>query len=152
MRREGAGHTCSPPRWSTRRTCAWSTSAAWRGATACSSSARPPTSCGASSSTTRAGGTRRSAAAARPALPLDDADLPNAAPPPPTTRSTCSRCTRRSTASPRSTPDQARLVELRYFGGLNIDETAEALGVSPATVKREWAIARSWLRRELRAP
>ena len=49
-------------------------------------------------------------------------------------------------------PDQARLVELRYFGGLNIEETAEALGVSPATVKREWAIARSWLRRELRAP
>ena len=45
--------------------------------------------------------------------------------------------------------DQARLVELRYFGGLNIDETAEALGVSPATVKREWALARAWLRREL---
>jgi RNA polymerase sigma factor (TIGR02999 family) len=49
-------------------------------------------------------------------------------------------------------PDQARLVELRYFGGLNIDETAEALGVSPATVKREWAVARAWLRRELATP
>ncbi len=48
-------------------------------------------------------------------------------------------------------PDQARLVELRYFGGLSIEETAEALGVSPATVKREWAIARAWLRRELSA-
>ncbi|HVF77772.1 MAG TPA: sigma-70 family RNA polymerase sigma factor [Solirubrobacteraceae bacterium] len=48
-------------------------------------------------------------------------------------------------------PDQARLVELRYFGGLNIEETAEALDVSPATVKREWAIARAWLRRELTA-
>lgn len=46
-------------------------------------------------------------------------------------------------------PDQARLVELRYFGGLTIEETADALGVSPATVKREWTIARSWLRREL---
>ena len=46
-------------------------------------------------------------------------------------------------------PDQARLVELRYFGGLGIDETAEALGVSAATVKREWAVARAWLRREL---
>ena len=46
-------------------------------------------------------------------------------------------------------PDQARLVELRYFAGLNIDETAEALGIAPATVKREWAIARAWLRREL---
>lgn len=48
-------------------------------------------------------------------------------------------------------PTQARLVELRYFGGLNIEETAEALDVSPATVKREWAIARAWLRRELSA-
>jgi RNA polymerase sigma factor (TIGR02999 family) len=46
-------------------------------------------------------------------------------------------------------PDQARLVELRYFGGLTIEETAEALAVSPATVKREWALARAWLRREL---
>lgn len=44
---------------------------------------------------------------------------------------------------------QARLVELRYFGGLGIDDTAQALGVSPATVKREWAVARAWLRREL---
>jgi RNA polymerase sigma factor (TIGR02999 family) len=48
-------------------------------------------------------------------------------------------------------PEQARLVELRYFAGLSIEETAEALGVSPATVKREWAIARAWLRRELSA-
>lgn len=45
--------------------------------------------------------------------------------------------------------EQARLVELRYFSGLSIEETAEALGVSPATVKREWATARAWLRREL---
>ena len=44
---------------------------------------------------------------------------------------------------------QARVVELRYFSGLNIEETAEALGVSPATVKREWSVARAWLRREL---
>jgi RNA polymerase sigma factor (TIGR02999 family) len=48
-------------------------------------------------------------------------------------------------------PQQARLVELRYFTGLNIEETAEALDVSPATVKREWAVARAWLRRELSA-
>lgn len=46
-------------------------------------------------------------------------------------------------------PDQARVVELRYFTGLNIEETALAMGVSPATVKREWAVARAWLRREL---
>ena len=48
-------------------------------------------------------------------------------------------------------PEQARLVELRYFGGLSIEETAVVLEVSPATVKREWAVARAWLRRELEA-
>ena len=46
-------------------------------------------------------------------------------------------------------PDQARLVELRYFSGLTIEETAEALQIAPATVKREWASARAWLKREL---
>jgi RNA polymerase sigma factor (TIGR02999 family) len=44
---------------------------------------------------------------------------------------------------------QSRIVELRYFGGLTIEETAEAIGVSPATVEREWNLARAWLRREL---
>lgn len=42
-------------------------------------------------------------------------------------------------------PDQAKLVEMRYFGGLTIEETAQVMGVSPATIKREWSIARSWL-------
>src|SRR5215211_6149268 len=46
-------------------------------------------------------------------------------------------------------PGQARIVELRYFGGMTIEDTAEALGLSPATIKREWAVARAWLRREL---
>jgi RNA polymerase sigma factor (TIGR02999 family) len=44
---------------------------------------------------------------------------------------------------------QCRVVELRYFGGLSIEETAEVLGVSPATVSHDWAIARAWLRSEL---
>ncbi|WP_146674930.1 ECF-type sigma factor [Pirellula sp. SH-Sr6A] len=43
----------------------------------------------------------------------------------------------------------ARLVELRYFAGLSVEETANALGVSPRTVKRNWAYARAWLGREL---
>jgi len=47
--------------------------------------------------------------------------------------------------------DQARIVELRYFGGMSIEETADALDVSTATVKRDWAVARAWLRRELGA-
>lgn len=46
-------------------------------------------------------------------------------------------------------PEQARIVELRYFGGLTIEETAVAIGAGPTTVKAEWAIARAWLRREL---
>jgi RNA polymerase sigma factor (TIGR02999 family) len=46
-------------------------------------------------------------------------------------------------------PEQARVVELRYFGGLTIEETAEVMNVSPATVKRDWTLAKAWLRREL---
>ncbi len=44
---------------------------------------------------------------------------------------------------------QSRIVELRFFGGLTIDETAEVLDISPATVKREWTLARSWLYRKI---
>jgi RNA polymerase sigma factor (TIGR02999 family) len=44
---------------------------------------------------------------------------------------------------------QARVVELRFFGGLTVPETAAALGLSPATVKREWAVAKAWLFRAL---
>jgi RNA polymerase sigma factor (TIGR02999 family) len=44
---------------------------------------------------------------------------------------------------------QVRIVELRYFSGLNLEETAAALGVSRATVAREWSVAKTWLRREL---
>jgi RNA polymerase sigma factor (TIGR02999 family) len=46
-------------------------------------------------------------------------------------------------------PEQAHIVELRYFGGLTIEETAEEIGSSPATVKRQWAMARAWLKRAL---
>ena len=47
-------------------------------------------------------------------------------------------------------PQQSRIVELRFFGGLSIDETAEIVGVSPTTVKREWSTARAWLRLAVR--
>ena len=46
-------------------------------------------------------------------------------------------------------PRAARVVECRYFAGLDVDETAAALGLGSATVKRDWALARAWLRREL---
>ena len=42
-------------------------------------------------------------------------------------------------------PQQSRIVELRFFGGLSIEETAEVIGISPATVKRDWSMAKAWL-------
>ena len=45
---------------------------------------------------------------------------------------------------------QSRLVELRFFGGLTVEETAAILGIAPITVKRDWALAKTWLYRELR--
>lgn len=53
------------------------------------------------------------------------------------------------TAFSRVAPRQARIVELRYFGGLTEDEIAAALDVSPRTVRRDWELARAWLSREL---
>jgi RNA polymerase sigma factor (TIGR02999 family) len=46
-------------------------------------------------------------------------------------------------------PQQSRIVELRFFGGLTVEETASVLDISPRTVKREWRMARAWLHREL---
>jgi RNA polymerase sigma factor (TIGR02999 family) len=48
-------------------------------------------------------------------------------------------------------PRQSKVVELRYIGGLTVEEVAQVLGVSPKTVKRDWTVARAWLRRELGA-
>jgi RNA polymerase sigma factor (TIGR02999 family) len=50
----------------------------------------------------------------------------------------------------RLDPQQSRIVELRFFGGLSIEETSRVLGLSPSTVKREWSTARLWLHREIR--
>lgn len=49
-------------------------------------------------------------------------------------------------------PRHAQIIELRYFGGLTIDETAEVVGISAATVVREWTIAKAWLRADLSSP
>jgi RNA polymerase sigma factor (sigma-70 family) len=46
-------------------------------------------------------------------------------------------------------PEQARIVELRFFAGLTVEEAAAALDMSPATLKRRWSLARAWLHREL---
>jgi RNA polymerase sigma-70 factor, ECF subfamily len=51
----------------------------------------------------------------------------------------------------RIDPQQAQIVEMRFFAGLSIEETAQSLGISAATVKRDWAMARAWLFREMRA-
>jgi RNA polymerase sigma-70 factor, ECF subfamily len=47
---------------------------------------------------------------------------------------------------------QSRIIELRFFGGLTVEETAEVLKISPATVKREWSMARAWLFRRMKTP
>jgi RNA polymerase sigma-70 factor (ECF subfamily) len=47
-------------------------------------------------------------------------------------------------------PRQARIVELRFFGGLTVEETSEVLGISPKTVKRDWSVAKAWLHGELK--
>ena len=47
-------------------------------------------------------------------------------------------------------PQQSRIVELRVFAGLTVDDTAQALGISPRTVKREWSMAKAWLHRQIR--
>jgi RNA polymerase sigma factor (TIGR02999 family) len=49
----------------------------------------------------------------------------------------------------RLDPRQAEVVEMRYFGGMTVEETAEALHIAPRTVKREWQVARAWLHGEL---
>jgi len=46
-------------------------------------------------------------------------------------------------------PQQSKIVELRFFSGLNVEETAAALNISPATVKRDWSVAKAWLHREI---
>ena len=47
-------------------------------------------------------------------------------------------------------PRQMQIVEMRFFGGLSVEETAEVMKISPQTVKRDWSLARAWLRREMR--
>ena len=80
--------------------------------------------------------------------------------------STWTRCRRLSPSTPKnSAPSTTRsngsrhrirgapqVIELRFFGGLSVEETAEALGVSPQTVMRDWRLARAWLAVELQRP
>ena len=52
----------------------------------------------------------------------------------------------------KTNPKHSKIIEMRYFGGLTVEETGEALGVSPITVKRDWAVARAWLKSQIRGP
>ncbi|HET7599041.1 MAG TPA: sigma-70 family RNA polymerase sigma factor [Gemmatimonadales bacterium] len=83
----------------------------------------------------------------RHTLPLDDnlAALPVAAARPEEVLALDEALARLAEVSPR----QSQVVECRYFAGMSIEETAEALRVAPATVKRDWTVARAWLHREL---
>ena len=82
-----------------------------------------------------------------PVIPLDDLDPASA--PPPVNAADAYDLDRALTRLESLDPQQGRVVELRYFGGMTIEETAEVLGLSPATVKREWSVARAWLYREI---
>ena len=73
-----------------------------------------------------------------------DPDLPDAGP-----AADVLRVDEALRALARVDPRQARIVELRFFTGLTVEETAEALGIAPVTVSREWAVARAWLSAEL---
>ncbi len=82
-----------------------------------------------------------------PHVPLDDLDPPSAAPA--VDAADAFSIDRALTRLEAVDPQQGRVVELRYFGGMTVEETAEVMGVSPATVKRDWSVARAWLYREL---
>jgi RNA polymerase sigma factor (TIGR02999 family) len=82
----------------------------------------------------------------RPALPLDVLDLA-ARPESPEILALEGALRRLEERDPRA----AEIVELRFYAGLSIEETAEAMGISPRTVKRDWNLARAWLHRELAA-
>ena len=90
---------------------------------------------------------RRSAAAARTHLSLEGIDPPSPSMP----IDAIDICALDAALSRLAAfdPQQARMVELRFFGGMTIEETAEVMGRSSATIKREWAVARAWLYREL---
>lgn len=81
----------------------------------------------------------------RPTLPLDEAEAPTAATPLEDCLALDEALNRLAVLDAR----QARIVELRFFGGLTIEETAEVLQISSTTVKNEWSVARAWLYREL---
>ena len=88
-------------------------------------------------------GAQKRGGGARP-VSLDGIDVPNVTP----SDGVIALCEALERLEARE-PRQARVVECRFFGGLDIAETAEALGVSTATVSRDWTIARAWLHAEL---
>ena len=83
-----------------------------------------------------------------PGTPIEEVPLP--APAPDVDAVDALALDRALTELERIDPGQAKLVELRFFGGLTVEETALVLGVSPRTVKREWAVARGWLYRAMK--
>jgi len=84
-----------------------------------------------------------------PLLSLDDLDPPSA--PLPVDTADAYDLDRALTRLEALDPQQGRIVELRFFGGMTIEEAAEVMDLSPATIKRDWAVAKAWLYRELAA-
>jgi len=90
---------------------------------------------------------RKKRGGSAPHITFDDVDPPSA--PQPVDAADAYTLDRALSRLEAMDPQQGRVVELRYFGGMTIEETAEVLSLSTATVKREWAVARAWLFREL---
>ena len=143
LARERPGQTSRPPPWSTKRTCGWSApGAASSGMAAATSSRRRPQAM----RQILVDAARRKAADKRGGdrLKLVPGGRRIAAPdgPPADDLLALDEALTRLAAED---PVKARLVELRYFAGLTVEEAAAALGISPATAKRYWVYARSWL-------
>ena len=114
------------------------------GRTGSTSCASRPRWCGGCWSTSAGLGSPRSAAASRWRW-RGDADLVTAAP----EEADILTIDRLLNDLQELDPQQARIVELRFFAGLTVEETAEALGISKATVKRDWAVAKAWMTIEM---
>ena len=150
MRRSVQVRCCRPLRSSTRSICGWHAARTSTGTIACTSSPCQRSSCAASSSMLRERAPRRSGRRRAGSNHSSAVDLDQI----PTAESSASSLCALDDALESLTridPRRAQVVELRFFGGLSVEETAEALQVSPQTVMRDWRLARAWLARELRS-
>ena len=127
-----------------RPTCAWWTSSIFNGRVAPTFARWPRRPCGGSLSITPGGAADSNGRGGGQKVPLDSGAVISSGPDESLLALEEVLC-RLASLSPR----RARVVELRFFGGLSVDEAAEILGVSPRTVDNDWTFAKTWLHREM---